>query len=363
MSESKKQPAATIIGFGLIGGSIGLKLKSLGWHVSCVDEDQNVQKEAIEVNAADSIGFDTKSDLVIIATPVGGVEAAVKNALEISDAVVTDVGSTKAEICRSINNPRFVGGHPMAGSEQDGLSGANESMFDGALWVLTPSESTSDESYSFVRKFVISLGADCVTLDPKVHDQIVAQVSHVPHLIAASLMNSAASKSDERTVLLRLAAGGFRDMTRISAGRASIWPDICLANSEAIIDGLDSMIDSLSTMKIWMQNQDRQQILTHLESARSARMNLPVNFGSDSDLSEVILPVLDQPGEIAAVTSLAAKLDVNIFDLEISHTAEGMRGVMVLIVESESGPKFIEELKQIGYTPKINSIINLDSDE
>jgi len=342
----------TVVGLGLIGGSIGLKLRELGWNVNAVDEDAAVQAHAVELGAADQVGFNPDSSIVFIATPVGSIPKAALDALENSNAVVTDVGSTKATIASEVSHSRFVGGHPMAGSELDGLVGARKDMFDGALWILTPDSATSEECYSFVRELVILLGADCVTLTPSAHDEIVAQVSHVPHLAAASLMNSAADSADDSGVMLRLAAGGFRDMTRISAGRSVIWPDICFANSKAIAEGIDGLIDTLTNVKKWVVESDRKNLLAHLDSARQARLNLPVGFGPDSELSEIELPVLNQPGEIAAITALAAKLDVNIIDLEISHSAASTRGVMILLVETESTDTFIPALIELGYQPR-----------
>ena len=115
----------------------------------------------------------------------------------------------------------------MAGSEQEGLIGADPAMFSDANWVLTPTEDTSDEAFKRIREVIISLGAEIVTLSPSRHDSLVAMVSHVPHLAAATLMGLAANRSEEHFAVLRLAAGGFRDMTRIAAGNPTIWPDIC----------------------------------------------------------------------------------------------------------------------------------------
>ncbi len=136
---------------------------------------------------------------------------------------------------------RFVGGHPMAGSEQEGPDGAEAALFVGATWVLTPSPTTEEDAFAVVRELVSGFGADVVVLDAARHDALVAVVSHVPHLTAATLMAVAADASEEHAALLRLAAGGFRDMTRIAAGDPAIWPDIFSDNRAAVLEVLDQL--------------------------------------------------------------------------------------------------------------------------
>ena len=228
---------AMIAGVGLIGGSIGMALREQGWHVSGVDEDEKRLTEAKELGAIDSTGWDEEAEITFVAAPVRDIPDLVKEALAVAPkGFVTDVGSVKASISKEIKDPRFVGGHPMAGSEQEGLTGADPAMFSDANWVLTPTEDTDDEAFKRVREVVISLGAEIVTLSPSRHDSLVAMVSHVPHLAAATLMGLAANRSEEHFAVLRLAAGGFRDMTRIAAGNPTIWPDICAENHEAITE-------------------------------------------------------------------------------------------------------------------------------
>ncbi|MEM9134082.1 MAG: prephenate dehydrogenase/arogenate dehydrogenase family protein [Actinomycetota bacterium] len=347
---------ATVIGTGLIGGSVGFDLRNRGWHVSAHDTDADVANQAVVVGAADAVGFDTGSELVVIAAPVGSVASLAVDALERTDAVVTDVGSTKADICLAVDHPRFVGGHPMAGSEQDGIAGAKEGLFDGAMWVLTPTEDTDEAAFATVRALVRSFGAETIALPPQTHDEIVALVSHVPHLTAATLMNVADGASVEHRALLRLAAGGFRDMTRISAGRPSIWPDICLANRTAIVAGLDQLIASLESARNLVAKQDRDGIYDLLSSARSARVNLPVGFGPAEEMVEIAVPIPDRPGEIAAIATLAAELDVNIFDLEISHSGEGRQGIMLLVVDEARSERFMGGLMARSYRPTARSL-------
>ncbi len=149
-------------------------------------------------------------------------------------------GSVKGPIVEAVADARFVGGHPMAGSEQEGVEGADPELFEGAVWVLTPTSDTADSVYTQVAAVVSSFGAEVVALPPERHDALVAVVSHVPHLTAATLMGVAETRAEEHQALLRLAAGGFRDMTRIASGHPAIWPDICHENRGAIVEVLDA---------------------------------------------------------------------------------------------------------------------------
>ncbi len=355
-SDDKGPRRANIVGTGLIGGSIGLAMREKGWWVSAYDNDPQVERQAVNLGIADDTGIDDKAELTIVAAPVGAIPDLVTQALAKTSGLVTDVGSTKAAICQAVESPRFVGGHPMAGSEQDGIAGARADLFVDAMWVLTPSESTSEAAFATVRALVKSLGAESIALPPTVHDELVAQVSHVPHLTSAALMNLADSTSVEHRPLLRLAAGGFRDMTRISAGRPAIWPDICVANREAIVIGLDRLIEALTTTRRLVSESDRAGLYALLDTARTARINLPVGYGQAENASELAVPIPDRPGEIAAIATLAAELDVNILDLEITHSGEGRQGVMMLVVDAAKAERLVGGLMARGYRPTLRDL-------
>jgi prephenate dehydrogenase len=207
-------------------------------------------------------------------------------------------------------------------------------MFEGATWVLTPAASTDPTAFATVRAAVTALGANVVELPAVRHDDLVALVSHVPHLTAATLMNLAADTALEHATLLRLAAGGFRDMTRIAAGDPGIWPDICVENRSGIVDVLDRLLSALGEVRDIVAAGDRTTVLELLERARHARSNLPAGAPSGEDTAEVRVPVLDRPGVIAEVTTLLGEMGVNIYDFEIAHSAEGDRGVLVLVVDA-----------------------------
>lgn len=357
MTTSNKDPKwANVIGLGLIGGSIALALGRMGYHVAGQDVDPSVCEKALSRDVVKRIGVIEDAEISFVATPVADVVEQVLGALDKTTGIVTDVGSVKSHVARLVTHPRFVAGHPMAGSELDGLDGADASMFEGATWVLTPTPHTSDDIFAFVAGLVTRMGAEVVALDPVTHDDVVAIVSHVPHLTAASLMRIADAHSEEHLALLRLAAGGFRDMTRIASGRPGIWLDICDQNRDAIVRGLTALIEGLSEMRDVVNTGNRDALLSMLTQARKARTNLPVTAGPIEDLSEVRIPIPDRPGSAAEVFTLSGELSVNIYDFEVVHSLEGDRGVMITIVRSEQADLFRGGLLARGFHPAVQPL-------
>jgi prephenate dehydrogenase len=356
--EDCRVKRAAIVGTGLIGGSIGMALRRLGWRVVGSDLREQRAARALELGAIDEVGMDPLADVTFVAVPAGAVAEAARAALGIVGpaAVVTDVAGVKGSIVAAVDDPRFVGGHPMAGSEQEGVDAASPDLFAGATWVLTPSERTSPEAYAEASSLVRQLGANPVPLDPRRHDLLVALVSHAPHLTAAALMNLAADAASSDSTLLRLAAGGFRDMTRIAAGHPGIWPDVVAENKEAILAALDGLGASLDKLRAAVASGDRAGLLDLLERAREARRNLPVGAPAPESALEVRVPVPDRPGVIAEVSSLVGDLGVNIFDLEIVHSAEGGRGVLVMVVEATFGEQVRNCLAGRGYRVSLSSL-------
>jgi prephenate dehydrogenase len=279
-----------------------------------------------------------------------------KRALAETAGVVTDVGSTKATIVAAIDDPRFIGGHPMAGSELEGLDGADASLFQGAVWVLTPTDTTADATFASVASVVAELGAEVVALPPERHDTVVAVISHVPHLTAATLMALASERAEEHAALLRLAAGGFRDMTRIASGHPGIWLDICIDNRSAIVDGLDGLISGLQSMRTVVADEDRGRLHERLQHARDARANLPSRVTEPSELTELRIPIPDRPGAAAEVFTLAAELGVNIASFEVVHSVEGNRGIAVVLVDSTCTELFRGGLLARGFRPAVQRL-------
>ncbi len=355
-ADATTRKKANVFGLGLIGGSLALALVDAGYDVGGHDTDKSKIDTALDREIISFPGLYSDAEVTFVATPVSIVAQAVMESLTLTTGVVTDVGSVKTAISLHVTDPRFVPGHPMAGSELDGLDGADASMFAGAVWVLTPTAHSSDAAFAVVAGLVAKFGAEIVAMDAQQHDDLVAVVSHVPHLTAATLMRIADNRSEEHMALLRLAAGGFRDMTRIASGRPGIWIDICEQNKVSIVRGLDALILGLIDMRDVVAASDRDGLLSRLEQARRARMNLPTGAGAVEDLAEVRIPIPDRPGAAADVFTLSGELGVNIYDFEVVHSAEGDRGIMVTVVRAEHTEVFRGGLLARGFHPAIQPL-------
>jgi prephenate dehydrogenase len=352
-TEAEARPRALVVGTGLIGGSIALALRRRGWHVTGNDADGERLDEAKASGVIDAVGDDLDARVAFIATPAAAVADEARRILATPgrrpDAVVTDVSGVKSAIVAAADHPRFIGGHPMAGSEQVGLSGADPDLFEGAVWVLTPTAETDLTAFTSHQAVVSEMGADVLVLSAQDHDRLVAVVSHVPHLVAATLMNAAATGAEQDGSLLRLAAGGFRDMTRVAAGHPGIWPDICSENADAIVEGLNALLADLTLIRDRVAGNDRDSLLDVLQKASAARRNLPARIVRPDNLSELRIPVPDRHGVLAEITSLAAEAGISIYDIEIAHSAEGPRGVLILVVDTADSARLHDAVEGRGY--------------
>ncbi len=359
-AESGASRRALVVGTGLIGGSIALGLRRRGWHVSGLDADEGRLEDALRSGVIDTSGDDPGAEVVFVATPATSVAAVVRRLLQEdgrrTDVVVTDVSGVKTAIVGEADHPRFIGGHPMAGSEQTGLRGADPDLFEGAVWVLTPTAVTDLAAFDLVKGVVLSLGADVLVLSPADHDRLVATVSHVPHLVAATLMNAASAGAEQDGALLRLAAGGFRDMTRVAAGHPGIWLDICAENATPIVDALDALLRDLTVMRDRVATYDRDALLGVLQAASAARRNLPPRVVRPDHLAELRIPVPDRAGQLAEITSLAADAGIGIYDIEIAHSAEGPRGVLILVVDTAHAQTLKDAVEAHGYRCRVEHL-------
>jgi prephenate dehydrogenase len=343
---------AHLVGLGLIGSSIALALRDTGWSVTGVDSDRAVEEaaRAADVVTGHECGDDV--DLVVIATPAGVVAKVANEILQGSRnerLIVTDVAGVKGAIVSDVADPRFLAGHPMAGSELRGLAGARADLFQGCTWVLTPTSATRPETYTTLHGILRELGANVVAVDADDHDRLVAVASHVPHLLAGALMNEATRVAEQDAVLLQMAAGGFRDMTRIAAGDPSIWPDVLFENREAISQSLSALEDRLKSLREALNSNDHVAIATDLAEAASARRQLPGRALNSENLAYLRVGVSDQPGVLAAVTMAASEMLVNIYDIEIAHGIEGSSGTLLLAIDARLADAFSAALTERGF--------------
>jgi len=351
-----------VIGTGLIGGSIGLALKArTDAEVVAFDQDPAAAARAVERGAADRAAGTPadaaiEADVVFIATPVGAIaETARLIAEQVGDgAIVTDVGSTKSRVVVEVDKvlrqgSAFIGGHPMAGTEQEGIEAASPTMFEGAWWILTPTEGSDADAYRRLHGLVTTLGARIMALNPVEHDELMAVISHVPQLTATALMNMAARRGEEHAGLLALAAGGFRDVTRVAASNPDIWLDVCKENGEAIAASLQDFAKELLRLRGLILDRQEGPLREAFLSAREARRSLPGKEVAESPF-EVVMPVPDQPGVLAQVTTSIGNLGVNIEDLQITHSSEGGRGVLHLTIAGrKSAARVAGALREQGF--------------
>lgn len=354
-----------ILGVGLIGGSLGLSLcgRRLAGEVVGAGSRVDNLRLAVELGAVNRYAGSPAegvvgADLVIIATPVSATIPVLCEIMPYLSpgAVVTDVGSTKAEIVRAAENMLppgidFVGGHPMAGSEHNGVRGADPYLFENAFYLLTPTSKTKPEALEKVRKLAVGVGAKVVEIDPERHDLAVAAVSHLPHLLAAALVNTVA-RLPESDSILPVAAGGFRDTTRISASSPLMWRDIFMSNRNQVLKMIRIFKSELDLFDRALEDGNIDVIQSNLEDARTARAALPAKTkGYLPSLFEVILTVPDLPGIIAGFAVCLAESGVNITDIEILRVREGEGGTIRLGFATEKEQEnAIRVLRGKGYT-------------
>jgi prephenate dehydrogenase len=343
--------SAHIVGLGLIGSSVALALRHAGWAVTGFDADPAVVAEALSLAVIDSTELDERVSLVVVATPAGAVPEVVASVLPLvgGDTIVTDVAGVKREIVGAISDPRFLGGHPMAGSELRGIKGARADLFQGCTWILTPTDSTDADRYARLHGWLRELSASVIAVSALDHDRLVAIASHVPHMLAGALMNHAAEAAKEDAVLLQLAAGGFRDMTRIAAGDPTIWPDILFQNKVAIIDSLDDMESRIDRLRQALLSNDTSAVMASLTAASQARRQLPGRSLASEALVQLRIPMPDRPGVLAAITMVASEQGINIYDIEIAHGIEGSAGTLLLTVDRNQADELIGALANNGF--------------
>lgn len=342
-----------VVGFGLVGASFAAAVRAAypDTRVLAVDIDERTLAEAVERGWAtdgalpDDPAFERfvgdGCDLVVLATPVGAAERYFEDLARWDyRGIVTDTASTKARITalaeRVLPHPEnFVPGHPMAGSEVNGIEGARPDLFKGAHWILCPDADTPAEHFPRLHELVTSIGARVIALPREDHDEAVAVVSHVPHIMASSLVQLASRHADDQQALMRLAAGGFKDSTRIAAGSPELWCGIAFDNKDALSDGLDEIQGIISAFADALASDDRAALTALLADAAAARRALPVAWVPSTErLLEVRIPMEDRPGVVAEVTTVTSSVGCNIQSIEIDHVTEDS-AVLSLVLTDE----------------------------
>ncbi|MDE2998256.1 MAG: prephenate dehydrogenase [Gemmatimonadota bacterium] len=356
-----------IVGVGLIGGSLGLALKGLdiGRRVVGVSRQETLD-EAFALDVIDA-GYryeDLESGirdaaLVFLCTPIVRILDLLPEVLAAArqDAVVTDVGSTKHAIVSSATAHRrdgvhFVGGHPMAGSEQRGVSAADPFLFQNAIYILTPSPETPDFAVEGLACLVSAFGARPMRMTPQEHDRAAAAVSHLPQMMATSLVSMIGRMTEDEGLPIRMAAGGFRDLTRIASSPYEMWRDICHTNATPIREMIDLYIESLSAIRSAV---DRDRLEQAFDFANRIRGQIPKDSkGFLHPLHEILLLAEDRPGVIADVARTLAGENININDIEVLSVREGEGGTIRMGFDSRPCAELaVDVLGKAGYSVRM----------
>ena len=338
-----------IVGVGLIGGSIGMAARRAGWEVLGCDQPNTLGPPP---RSAPSTGEPRSTevrgaDLVVLAAPVSKIPELLAD-LAPTDAVVTDVGSAKAAVVRSAAAAgirRFVGGHPMAGSQLSGISNASPDLFRGARYLLTPTGDTLPDAYALVTQFVRDdLGATPTAVDPERHDLMVAALSHLPHLLAVALLQVTSEISPDALVL---AGPSFRDLTRVGAASPALWADILAENAGAVREVLVSFTEAMRRLD--EDIADRPSIERHFEAAGAAYRAvggiLIERSGRNADIAVL---VENRPRVLAQVTTLMGSSDINILDLYMQHS-DTRHAALVLTLDAASVERALDLLHAAGF--------------
>ena len=341
-----------VIGVGLIGGSIALAARSrLGASVAGFDSDPQALAQAIERGVVDTRCENVEqavadAEAVFVATPVGVLPEAVAAVLKAApdSAVVTDVGSTKRTIVAQQDDPRFVGGHPLAGAETAGVRYARADLFAGATWYLTPTAITSGVLYERLYRLLHSLGARPAAIEPDVHDAILASVSHLPHVLANVLVSQAASQLAAGGQRLPAAGPSFRDATRVAGAPSTIWTDIYVSNSDALITAIDDTVIGLQRTRAALAKADRAWIQDWNEQAAADRRRLLEADLAGAELFELRASVPNRPGVIAQLALELGRAGVNIADMALYPAPDMSEGVVALWISGSDAAARAQQL-------------------
>jgi prephenate dehydrogenase len=334
-----------VVGVGLIGGSIGLAARErLGASVSGWSRSPGTLERALELGAIDRAG-DSLADAVrdaeavFVCAPVGVLPDVVREVLTAApeDCVVTDAGSTKRSVVEATDDPRFVGGHPLAGAETAGVEHARADLFQDATWYLTPTPEATGTLFERLHRLIRELGARPATIDAATHDTMLAAVSHLPHVFANVLVAQAASALGEDGEQLPATGPSFRDATRVAGANSAIWTDIYLANRDALVEQLDSAIARLQSVRAWLATADADTVTAWNDASRDDRLRLQEAQFAGGPLHELRVSVPNEPGIVATLALELARAGVNIADMALYPTPDNSEGVVAFWIAGD-GP-------------------------
>ncbi|MCM1064907.1 MAG: prephenate dehydrogenase [Eubacterium sp.] len=356
------------IGLGLIGGSIAKALKQSVPGVSIVAYDLNskaldlaLEQHVADVAAERIDNSFSRCDYIFLCAPVQKNDAnltAVKKVIS-PNCLLTDVGSVKTAIHTAVRQAGlehcFIGGHPMAGSERTGFANSKASLLENIYYILTPTDQVPPEKLEAYRDLVEKMGAIPLVLDHKKHDHVTAAISHLPHVVASSLVNLVRDSDSADGIMKMVAAGGFKDITRIASSSAVMWQQICLTNTENISGLLGDYIDALTRIKATLDNRDQDGLYDFFDSARIYRDSfISASSGPIKRSFSISVDIADKAGALARIVTLLSEQKLSIKNIGITHNRETEDGVLQIEFYDESSLlAAVTLLEAEGYSPRI----------
>jgi len=317
-----------------------------------------LNENTVQIAAGDVDNSFKECDIIFVCVPVDVIPQIIYKLSGIagSGCIITDAGSTKAGVMdevRRIPLPcPFIGGHPMAGSEASGYASARASLFENAYYILTPMEGTDQVHIEKLAGFVRAFGGLPVVMDAVRHDYVTAAVSHMPHVLASALVNTIRKLDGDDKIMHTLAAGGFKDITRIASSSPAIWKSICRSNSDNIINLLSKLEEELSAFRRYLSDEDETHLNSFFASAREYRDSFSERrVGALYKTYDIVLDVEDKPGVIAAIAAELGRRQINIKNIGINNSREMEGGAMeICFYDRESQVNSYNILKDAGYS-------------
>ncbi len=353
-----------VVGTGLVGTSIAMAAIRAGDAVRGFDRDAETLARSAErsglVATTTLDGCLRGATIVVLCTPIAEIpELAARSLTLAPEAIVTDVASVKSHVMDEVRSrvpsdalTRFVGGHPMGGSERSGPEWASPSVVDGIVWVLVDGQGAARLAVDRVAAWVERIGARPMRMEAERHDRLVAIVSHLPQVASTALMGLAAAEEGAEPEILLLAAGGFRDLTRLAASSPALWTDILLANKEAIVRAIDLYVDRVSQLRDLVDGEAAADVERFFAEAKEARLSLAAKPQVRAGVAVLQVLVPDRPGVLAELTLALGEAGVNIEDLQIVHSPEGGRGTVHLAIAADAADRAALALRDRWFEPR-----------
>lgn len=358
-----------LVGLGLIGGSMALAIKKAHQvHVIGCDLNDKEGELALQLGVIDSYTKDLQkaaeeADYIFLATPISAICEILQklSTYQMKEhVIISDTGSTKQEILKAAEplvekGICFIGGHPMAGSHKTGVVAARVHLFENAFYIFTPTKHTTETQLEELQDLLSGTLARFQVIDAEEHDKLTGMISHFPHVIAAGIVRQTERFSESHPFTQRLAAGGFKDITRIASSSPEVWLDIIQSNRENVIATLDQWFNEMQSIKSLIEQNDKDGIYAYFNDARTFRDSLPQKgSGAIPSFYDLYVDIVDRPGAIAHVTGLIESLNISITNIRIIESREEIFGILRISFQNESDRETVQEvLTKARYESKI----------